>query len=125
VSEEAKTEPPKTHRSTGWIITCVVLLIVAVGLGAWALSAQSSANDKQDQLDAQAQQTSDLQKQLDQIEQDVSNAVSTAGDNAEAAKEQLQGLGDDLKTKVDELKAKIQDAAGNASSSDDGDAAQP
>src|SRR5690349_21582578 len=39
-------------RPTGWIVLCGVLAVAVVGLGIWALSAQSDADDSQAKLGA-------------------------------------------------------------------------
>jgi hypothetical protein len=43
---------PGRRRSTVWIVLSGILAVAAVGLGIWALSAQSNADDTQTKLDA-------------------------------------------------------------------------
>lgn len=42
--------PPPHGRPTMWIVLCAVLALAVVGLGVWALSAQSDADDAQAKL---------------------------------------------------------------------------
>ena len=47
------TEPGHRRRPVGWIVLSCVLALVAVGLGVWAIGAQSDADDAQTKLAAQ------------------------------------------------------------------------
>jgi peptidoglycan hydrolase CwlO-like protein len=107
---------PKPHRPIGWIVACVIFALIAIGGVVRAISAQNDADDAQAKLDAQTQQTAQLQSKLDQIQKDVSDAIANAGDDANAAKEQLQSMGDELSSTIDNLKDKV----GLLSSSDGG-----
>lgn len=53
-SDAAPTEgdaaPPSHGRPTVWIVLCAVLALAVVGLGIWALTAQSDADDAQAKL---------------------------------------------------------------------------
>src|SRR5690349_11779144 len=50
----APADEPGHRRPTGWIILCAVLAVAVVGLGIWALVAQSDADDSQAKLAATA-----------------------------------------------------------------------
>ena len=105
------------HRPWGWITASVVLLLVAVGLGIWALSLHSELGDQRDET-AQAQQQAEqanqeveaLSTEVDQISQTVSNAgeqLSQAGADAQQkAQQSIAGL----ETKLQSLKGEIQNA---------------
>jgi peptidoglycan hydrolase CwlO-like protein len=117
--------PPGHHRPWGWIVACVLLLLVAGGLAIWALGLQGDLDDQRDQT-AQAQQEADqasqdveaLAGEVDQISQSVSDAgdqLSQAGADAEKnTQEALDGLG----TQVESLKGKVKKAAEDADTSE-------
>jgi peptidoglycan hydrolase CwlO-like protein len=119
------TPPPGHHRPWGWIVACVLLLLVAGGLAIWALGLQGDLDDQRDQT-AQAQQEADqasqdveaLAGEVDQISQSVSDAgdqLSQAGADAEKnTQEALDGLG----TQVESLKGKVKKAAEDADTSE-------
>ena len=84
---------PTRHRPWGWIIVCGLLVIIAVGLGIWALGLSSDLDDQEDQT-AQAQQQADqANEQLDEVSQSVDDAadnLAQAGDDAEQALAELR-----------------------------------
>ncbi len=79
------------ERPTFWIVLSVVLLLVAVGLGAWAISAQRKADDAQEQLAAQQRAAESAQQK------------SSAADKA-------RGALDDALTRAQDEIGKLQDA---------------
>jgi peptidoglycan hydrolase CwlO-like protein len=121
--------PPRHHRPWGWIVACVLLLLVAAGLAVWALGLQGDLDDQRDQT-AQAQQQADqagkdveaLASEVDQISQSVSDAgdqLSQAGADAE---KNTQAALDGLGTQVESLKGKVKKAAEDADASEDSSA---
>lgn len=111
-------------RSTAWIVTAAVLAVVAVGLGIWAFSAQSDADDAQAKLDAQEQTAStgevdaatrqrfeDAKEQLgitgenlDQLNQELEEAVANA-ERAEQARTDAAGAIDRANAELESFKA--------------------
>jgi len=90
-------------RPTGWIVTAAVLAVIAVGLGIWAFSAQSDADDAQATLDAQSQAA--------QSAAPAPAAVDAATQQRfEDAKEQLGITGEN----VDQLNQELEEAVANA-----------
>ena len=118
---------PQHHRPWGWIVACVLLLLVAGGLAVWALGLQGDLDDQRDQT-AAAQQQADqaneqvesLSGQLDELTQTVSDAsdqLSQAGDDAkDNAQAALDGLQDDLAS----LKDRFEQAVGEGEGEQDG-----
>ena len=51
-------EPEKPRRPTVWIVLTCVLAIAVVGVGIWALNAQSDADDAKAELKAQEEAAS-------------------------------------------------------------------
>jgi peptidoglycan hydrolase CwlO-like protein len=123
------TPPPRHHRPWGWIVACVLLLLVAGGLAIWALGLQGDLDDQRDQT-AQAQQQADkaakdveaLAGEVDQMSQSVSDAgdqLSQVGSDAEKnAQEALDGLG----TQLQSLKGQVAKAVEDAGASEDSSA---
>jgi septal ring factor EnvC (AmiA/AmiB activator) len=99
------------RRPIGWIIACGVLAVAAAGLAVWAFSAQSDADDAQEQLNAQEQAAAaapadaEAQQQLEQL-------ASELGATGESL--------DEIEQQLEQAAAKVQDAeqaredAGNA-----------
>jgi uncharacterized protein HemX len=117
--------PPSTHhRPWGWIVACVLLLLVAVGLAIWALSLNSDLDTQRAQT-AKAQQQAEqagkdveaLSAEVDQISQSVSDAgqqLKQAGADAQQnAQQTLDGVG----TKVESLKGQVQKAVNDSGAS--------
>ena len=131
--ETASAAPAAGHRRPwGWIVACLVLVLLAVGLAVWAVGLNSDLDDQRDQT-AEAQQQADqatqqvesLSGQVDEIEQTVSDAsdqLSQAGDDAEQTQETAQTALDDLKSKVGSVKEEIQEGVAKAGTGDDGNA---
>src|SRR3954453_23682676 len=123
---EAVAGPPPRHRPWGWIVACVLLLLVAVGLAIWALSLNSD-------LDTQRAQTAKAQQQAEQAGKDVealSAEVDQIGQSVDDAGQQLQQAGTDaqqnaqqtldgVETKVQSLKGQVQKALNDAGASKD------
>ena len=51
-------EPEKSRRPTVWIVLTCVLAVAVVGVGIWALNAQSDADDAKAELKAQEEAAS-------------------------------------------------------------------
>jgi uncharacterized protein YoxC len=124
--EDVAPPPAQHHRPWVWITACALLVLVAGGLGIWALSLHSDLDEQSNQT-AQAQQQADqanqevesLSNEVDQISQTVSDAgdqLSEAGDDAQQDVEQsLAGL----ETKLDSMKGDLQKAIDNAGTAND------
>ena len=123
-----RTPPaPEHHRPWGWIIACVLLVVVAGGLAVWAFSVQGDLDDQRDQT-AAAQQQADqaneqldsLSGQLDDLSQTISDAIDqisqAGGDAQDNAQEALDGLQDDLAS----VKDRFEQAAGESGAAQDG-----
>src|SRR5688572_17613866 len=85
--ERAKSRP------TGWIVTAAVLAVIAVGLGIWAFSAQSDADDAQATLDAQAQaapEAADVDPATQQRFEDAKEQLGITGENVDQLNQELE-----------------------------------
>lgn len=114
------------HRPWGWIVACVLLVLVAGGLAIWAFGLQGDLDDQRDQT-AAAQQQADqaneqvesLSGQLDELNQTISDAsdqLSQAGSDAQnSAQEALDGLQDDIAS----LKDRFEQAVGESDAEQD------
>src|SRR4051794_40154142 len=123
---EAVAGPPPRHRPWGWIVACVLLLLVVGGLAIWALSLKSDLDDQRAET-AKAQQQAEqagkdveaLSAEVDQISQSVSDAgqqLSQAGAGAQQnAQETPHGVG----TKVQSLKGHVQKAVNDVGASNE------
>jgi peptidoglycan hydrolase CwlO-like protein len=120
---------PRHHRPWGWIIACVLLVLVAGGLLIWALGLNSDLDDQRDQT-AQAQQQAtkatqeveSLSGQVDAIEQTVTDASDQLAQTGEDARQSAQSALDGLKTKLGSLKDQIEQATAEGGTADDGNA---
>lgn len=99
--ERAKSRP------IGWIVTAALLAVIAVGLGIWAFSAQSDADDAQAKLDAQARAAQESAETPEPAEAEVDAATQQ---RFEDAKEQLGITGENL----DQLNQELEAAVANA-----------
>jgi Skp family chaperone for outer membrane proteins len=136
VTAEDRQEP-EGRKPTIWIVLCGVLAIAAVGLGVWAFSAQSDADDAQAALEAQeraasaatpeptpepapevpaeAQQLFDqiadelgaAGDSLDDIEQELEQATATV-EEAEQARTEASGVVDAAKAEAEAFKAQFE-----------------
>jgi chromosome segregation ATPase len=112
-------EQPK-HRSTVWIVLTCVFAVAAVGLGVWAFSAQSDADDAQAELAAQEQAASEATPAPTAPPAATPDpAVQQAIDDAQAAlggvTEDVAQLQSDLEQAAAEFQAarqKAEDASG-------------
>jgi cystathionine beta-lyase/cystathionine gamma-synthase len=107
-ADRTTATPPERRRPTAWIVATAVLAVVAAGLGIWAFSAQSDADDAQAKLDARAQAA--------QGSAATPEPAEPAGVDAETqqryddAKEQLGITGENL----DQLNQELEEAVANA-----------
>jgi hypothetical protein len=86
-----------------WIVACAVLALVAVGVTIWALNLNSDLNDQRDQTAAAQQQADKASSDVDQLTQDVNDALDQAGQAGAEAKDKLQGALADLKDRLGAL----------------------
>jgi hypothetical protein len=108
----------KRGRSTLWIVLCGILAVAAVGLGVWALSAQSNADDTQAKLDAATKAAAANQADSSQAQATATpapTAAPTAAPTPDAATQQqfdelTQALGATNET-LDEMQSDLDKAA--------------
>ncbi|MDA0163269.1 hypothetical protein OM076_23545 [Solirubrobacter ginsenosidimutans] len=101
----APDQPPEPrHRPWAWIAVCAVLAIAVLGVTIWAFSLQSDLDSQRDQTAAAQQQADQASSEVDQLTQDVNDALDQAGAAGAALKEQLQGAFADLKDRLNALK---------------------
>ena len=113
----AEQPPPRHHRPWGWIIACVLLVLVVGGLALWALGLQSDLDDQRDQT-AQAQQQAEqaskevesLSGQIDQISEAVTDAGAQLSQAGADAKQNVQTTLDGLETKLESVKGQTKQA---------------
>ena len=91
-----------------------MLALVVVGVIIWALSLQSDLDHQRDQTAAAQQQAAKASSEVDQLTQDVNDALDQAGQAGAAAKEQLQGSLADLKDRLGALKEETKPPAGGS-----------
>jgi chromosome segregation ATPase len=115
------------RRPTVWIVLTCLLAVAAVGLGIWAVNAQSDADDAQAKLNAQeaaakaatpaptateaaatAAPAPTVDPATQQQYEDAKNALGDVSDSADALKAQL----DQAAAKLQESKQKAADASG-------------
>ena len=117
--------PPDPHAAPGqrseprrrpwaWIAVCGVLALVVVGVIIWALSLRCDLDHQKDQTAAAQQQAAKASSEVDQLTQDVNNAIDQAGQAGAAAKDQLQGALADLKDRLGALKDETKPPAGGS-----------
>jgi ElaB/YqjD/DUF883 family membrane-anchored ribosome-binding protein len=80
-----------------------MLALAVVGVTIWALSLQSDLDDQRDRTAEAQQQADKASAEVDQITQDVNDALDQAGQAGAAAKEDLQGALADLKDRLGAL----------------------
>jgi type VI protein secretion system component VasF len=108
----------KRGRSTLWIVLCGILAVAAVGLGVWALSAQSNEDDTQAKLDAATKAAAANQADSSQAQATATpapTAAPTAAPTPDAATQQqfdelTQALGATNET-LDEMQSDLDKAA--------------
>ncbi|MEA2176712.1 MAG: hypothetical protein QOG77_9 [Solirubrobacteraceae bacterium] len=119
--DPASQPPPQHHRPWGWIVGCVLLLLVAGGLAIWALGLQSDLDDQRDQT-AQAQQQAEeagkdvdsLSGQVDQISQSVDDAGQQLSQAGADAQQNAQATLEGLQTKLESVKGRVSEAVEKA-----------
>jgi exonuclease VII small subunit len=124
--EQRSAEAPQRRRPTLWIGLTLLCALAAVGLGIWAFSAQSDADDAEAKLSAQQQESApassppaeggpetqksyeeakdelgETTEDIDQLEQELDEAVATA----EKAEQQREDAGNALDKATAELEA--------------------
>jgi uncharacterized protein YoxC len=121
--------PPSQKRHPWhWIVPCVLLFLIAIGLAIWAFSLQGDLDDERAhsaQVEQQAQATQDdvqaVSDQVDELSQsantaadELSQSTDQAAQDAEAALNDVQSSIDSLsnraKTAKDKLSKALEDA---------------
>jgi cystathionine beta-lyase/cystathionine gamma-synthase len=92
-------EEPAKSRPTAWIVATAVLAVVAVALGIWAFTAQSDADDAQAKLDVQAQaaqesadtpEPAEVDADMQQRYEDVKDQLGITGENLDQLNQELE-----------------------------------
>ena len=121
--EDRAPPSPEHHRPWGWIVACVLLVLVAGGLVVWALGLQSDLDDQRDQTAAAQQQADQANEQLDSVSgqlDDLSQTVTDAIDQISEAGGGAQDALDGLQDQVASIKDRFEQAAGEAGAAQDG-----
>jgi hypothetical protein len=112
---------PGRRRSTVWIVLSGILAVAAVGLGIWALSAQSNADDTQTKLDAATKAAAANQADSSQAQATATPAPTAAPAAAPTPDAAAQQQFDELTTAlgatnetVDEIPGDLDKAAAAA-----------
>jgi DNA repair exonuclease SbcCD ATPase subunit len=123
--DEQSAQPSSPERGArAWIVATIVLAVVAVGLGAWALSLRSDVDDKDAEIAAQQQQleqqkgvANDIPKAAGGIAQDVQQAMRDLAHQLEeiqgtttATQEQMQQAIDRAENAAADAQARVKDA---------------
>ena len=112
--------PQEHRRPLGWIIASCVLAVAAIGLGVWAFSAQSSADDAQDKLATQEQAANAATPTPTPTPIATATATPAAAATVvtdPATQQQLEQAADDLGATSDtvaQIEQDVSDAASNA-----------
>jgi peptidoglycan hydrolase CwlO-like protein len=120
-SSVAEQPLPRRHRPWGWIVVCVLLVVIAGGLAVWALGLQSDLDSQRDQT-AQAQaQAEQANKEVDALSgqiDDISQAVTDAGNQLSQAgadaQKNAQTTLDGVETKLQSVKGQVEKAAADS-----------
>ena len=121
--QSAQQSSPK-RGARAWIVATIVLAVVAVGLGAWALSLRSDVDDKDAEIAAQQQQleeqkgvANDIREAAGGIAQDVQQGMRDLAHQLEevqgtatATQEQTQQAIDRAETAAANAQAQVKDA---------------
>jgi hypothetical protein len=112
---------PGRRRSTVWIVLSGILAVAAVGLGIWALSAQSNADDTQTKLDAATKAAAANQADSSQAQATATPAPTAAPAAAPTPDDAAQQQFDELTTALgatnetlDEIQGDLDKAAAAA-----------
>jgi hypothetical protein len=112
---------PGRRRSTVWIVLSGILAVAAVGLGIWALSAQSNADDTQTKLDAATKAAAANQADSSQAQATATRAPTAAPAAAPTPDAAAQQQFDELTTALgatnetlDEIQGDLDKAAAAA-----------
>jgi chromosome segregation ATPase len=98
------------HPTRKWIVATVVLLVAVVGLGAYALSLRSDAEDKDAQIASQQQQLEEQQGVAD----DVQDAAASVAEEAQQAFGELGDQIDELSAEAEATQEETQQAIEDA-----------
>ena len=128
-SAVAEQPLPRRHRPWGWIVVCVLLVVIAGGLAVWALGLQSDLDSQRDQTNQAQAQAEQANKEVDALSgqiDDISQAVTDAGDQLSQAgadaQKNAQSTLDGVETKLESVKGQVEKAAAD---SDDSEEAAP
>jgi biopolymer transport protein ExbB/TolQ len=118
-SQPGAAGPQTKKHPWHWIVPCVLLALVAIGLGIWALNLNGDLDDQKDANQALQQQNASTQQQVQDVSNqvdDVNQTVNEAADdlsqqNAQAQKEAQSALAnakDALESVSTDLKGALQ-----------------
>ena len=123
---DAAPESTTRHPARKWIVATVVLLIAVVGVGVWAFSLRSDAEDKDAQIAAQQQELEDQQGVADQLEQaatgvadDAKQALSDLGDQLDEVQSEAEATQDETQDAIASAEQAASDARERAESAGD------
>jgi chemotaxis protein histidine kinase CheA len=112
-------EPGAHRRPTGWIVLSCVLTVAAVGLGIWAISAQSDADEAQAKLASAAKAATSSTPEPTAAPTSASTPASVEVDPA--TQQQFEQVASDLgatSESVDQIEQDLDQAAAKADSAE-------
>jgi septal ring factor EnvC (AmiA/AmiB activator) len=127
---QAAPQQPQKRHPWHWIVPCVLLLLVCIGLAIWAISLNNNLDDEkahsaqveqqaaatQDDVQAVSDQVDNLTKSLTTAADELSQSTDEAAQKAQSAltdiQNSLNSLGDRAKAAKDKLSQAIKDAKG-------------
>ncbi|MDA0164011.1 hypothetical protein OM076_27310 [Solirubrobacter ginsenosidimutans] len=111
---ELSSSPPKPGKPWVWIGLSAVLLVVAVGLGIWAIGLRQDLDDANQQADVQTEQVADTSDDLSQQVDELTAAVNDTSDRLDQAIADGQASADALRQKAADAGQGTDDASQQA-----------
>jgi ABC-type transporter Mla subunit MlaD len=99
--------PEQQRRPTLWIVLTCVFALAAVGLGIWAVNAQSDADDAKDQLSTQQQAVTESTPEAAPTEAPTEAPAPTVDAAAQQAFDDAKSQLGDVSASVEEMEAQI------------------
>ena len=127
-SQPPEAAQPRKRHPWHWIVPCVLLFFVAVGLGIWAFSLQGDLDDErahsaqveqeaqatQDDVQAVSDQVDELSQSLSSAADELSSSTDQAAQNAQAALTDMQNSTQSLSDRAKSAKEKLSQATDEA-----------